>query len=171
MNIAITLAVTLAAACAVHGQEANPLTAEAKQAYMEVKNYILRSAEKMPEAEYGFKPAPRVRSFGQILGHIAEEQYFYCSAAKGEQKAVDVEKAKTSKADLIAALQDSFAYCDSVWAGFTDAKAVQMIQAGESRRTRLRMIWVDTMHNNSHYGNLVTYMRIKGLVPPSTEGQ
>ena len=171
MNIAITLAISFAAACMVHGEEANPLTAEAKQAYTEVRNHIMKSAEKMPEAEYGFKPAARVRNFGQILGHIAEEQYFYCSSAKGEQKAVDVEKAKTSKADLIAALQDSFAYCDTVFDGLTDATAVQMIQVGQSRRTRLRMLWADTIHNNSHYGNLVTYMRIKGLVPPSTEGQ
>jgi uncharacterized damage-inducible protein DinB len=171
MKIAITLSVTLAAACAVHAQEANPLTAEAKQAYTEVKNHIMKSAEKMPEADYGFKPAPRVRSFGQILGHIAEEQYFYCSAANGEQKAVDVEKTKTSKAELIAALQDSFSYCDSVFDGLTDATDVQMIKVGQSRRTRLRMLWADTVHNNSHYGNLVTYMRIKGLVPPSTEGQ
>lgn len=171
MNIAITLAATFTAALAAHAQEPNPLTTEAKQAYTEVKNQIMKSAEKMEEADYGFKPAPRVRSFGQILGHIAEEQYFYCSAAKGEQKAADVEKAKTSKTDLIAALQDSFAYCDSVFDGFTDATAVQMIKVGQSGRTRLRMLWANTIHNNSHYGNLVTYMRIKGLVPPSTEGQ
>src|SRR3981189_3440819 len=131
MNIMLT--VTLAAACAVHAQEPHPLTEEAKQAEMEVKNHIMKSAEKMPEADYGFKPAPRVRTFGQILGHIAEEQYFYCSAANSEQKAVDVERVKTSKADLIAALQDSFAFCDSVWDGFTDAKAVQMLQMGHTR--------------------------------------
>jgi hypothetical protein len=123
------LTITLAAACGVHAQEPNPLRAEAKQAYIEVKNHIMKSAGKMPEADYGFKPAPRVRNFGQILGHIAEEQYLALPTPR------------------------------------------QMIQMGQSRRTRLRMLWADTIHNNSHYGNLVTYMRIKGLVPPSTEGQ
>jgi uncharacterized damage-inducible protein DinB len=151
----------------VSAQISNPLSTEAKQAYTEVKNDILKSAEKMPEENYGFKPAPRVRTFGQILGHIAEEQYFYCGAVKGEQKAVDLEKIMTSKAELIAALQDSFAYCDAVYDGLTDATAVQMVKRG----TKLKLLWGNTVHNNSHYGNLVTYLRIKGIVPPSTEGQ
>jgi uncharacterized damage-inducible protein DinB len=144
---------------------------DARHAYAEVKNNILKSAEKMPEENYGFKPAPRVRSFGQILGHVAEEQYFFCGSVKGEQKAVDVEKTKTLKADLVSALRDSFAYCDAVYDELTDASAVQTIQVGESRRTRLRLLWGNTLHDTSHYGNLVTYLRIKGLVPPSTEGQ
>jgi len=86
-------------------QTGNPLSREAKDAYTTIKNDILKSAEKMPEENYGFKPAPKVRTFGQILGHVAEEQYFYCSAVKGEQKAADIEKTKTSKADLLAALR------------------------------------------------------------------
>jgi uncharacterized damage-inducible protein DinB len=165
------LAMTLAAGCTLQAQDANPLTAEARQAYAAVKNDILRSAEKMPEENYAFKPALRVRTFGQILGHVAEEQYYYCGAVKGEQKAVDVEKAKTSKTDLLAALRESFAYCDTAYDGLTDAAAVAMVQAGGSRRTRLRILWGNTVHDSSHYGNLVTYLRIKGLVPPSTEGQ
>ena len=159
------------AVCVLNAQDANPLSTEAKQAYTSVKNDILKSAEKMPEENYGFKPAPRVRTFGQILGHVAEEQYFFCGSVKGEQKAADIEKAKTSKADLLAALHDSFAYCDAVYDGLTDATAVQMIKVGQSQSTRLKMIWGNTVHDNSHYGNLVTYLRIKGLVPPSTEGQ
>ena len=83
------LAVTLTAARALNAQEANPLSAEAQQAYTTVKNDILKSAEKMPEENYGFKPAPRVRTFGQILGHVAEEQYFFCASVKGELKAAD----------------------------------------------------------------------------------
>src|SRR5216683_7846255 len=106
-----SLAAVFVAALVLHAQDANPFSADARQAYAEVKFNILKSAEKMPEENYGFKPAPRVRTFGQILGHVAEEHYLYCGAAKGEQKAVDVEKTKTSKADLIAALKESFAYC------------------------------------------------------------
>src|SRR5689334_1976638 len=165
MKIALT--VTFVTACALNAQDANPLMTDARHAYAEVKNNILKSAEKMPEENYGFKPAPRVRSFGQILGHVAEEQYFYCGAVKGEQKAADIEKTKTSKADLLAALRDSFAYCDSAYEGVTDATAVQMVQ----NRTRLKILWGNIVHDNSHYGNIVTYLRIKGIVPPSTEGQ
>jgi uncharacterized damage-inducible protein DinB len=168
MKISIAVTATLAA-CALYAQ--NPLSTEARQVYESVKNNILRSAEKMPEENYGFKPAPRVRTFGQILGHIAEEQYIFCSAVKGEQKAADIERTKTSKADLLAALHESFAYCDSAYGSLTDAAAVEMVQAGASRHTKLRMLWVNSIHDESHYGNLVTYLRIKGLVPPSTEGQ
>jgi uncharacterized damage-inducible protein DinB len=170
MSITIFTA-AFAAVCVLNAQDANPLSTEAKQAYTAVKNDILKSAEKMPEENYGLKPAPRVRTFGQILGHVAEEQYIFCSAVKGEQKAADVEKAKTSKADLLAALHESFAYCDSAYDGVTDATAVQTIKVGQSQHTRLGMLWRNTVHDNSHYGNLVTYLRIKGLVPPSTEGQ
>jgi len=164
-----SLAVVFVAACTLHAQD--PLSADARQAYTEVKSNILKSAEKMPEENYGFKPAPRVRTFGQILGHVAEEQYFYCGVARGERKAVDVEKTKTAKADLLAALQGSFTYCDAVYGAITDATAAQTIQVGQSQRTRLHFLWGNTLHDTSHYGNLVTYWRIKGLVPPSTEGQ
>lgn len=164
------LAVTLVTAWALNAQDANPLSTDARAAYADVKNNILRSAEKMPEENYNFKPAPRVRTFGQILGHIAEEQYIYCGAARNEQKAADIEKTKTSKADLIAALRDSFAYCDAAYS-LTDAAATQMVRAGSRTRSRLHVLWGNTLHDTSHYGNLVTYLRIKGLVPPSTEGQ
>ena len=159
------------AAFGLHAQDANLLIAEAREAYAEVRNNILKSAEKMPEDYYGFKPAPRVRTFGQILGHLAEEQYFFCGAVKGEQKAADVEKSKTAKADILASLRESFAYCDAAYAGLTDATAVRRVGSDGKGSTRLRMLWANTAHDNSHYGNLVTYLRIKGLVPPSTEGQ
>jgi uncharacterized damage-inducible protein DinB len=161
----------IAGASVLCAQDANPLSSEAREAYTDVKNDILKSAEKMPEENYSFKPAPRVRTFGQILGHLAEEQYLYCGAAKGEQKAADVEKTKTSKADLLTALHDAFAYCDAVYDGLTDSAAVQVIKVGKNQHTKLRILWGNTVHDNSHYGNLVTYLRIKGLVPPSTEGQ
>jgi uncharacterized damage-inducible protein DinB len=164
-------AVCLALSGVLAGQNPNVLGSDAKQAYTEVKNNLLASAEKMPEEFYSFKPAPRIRTFGQILGHLAEEQYMYCSAVKGEDKAIDAEKSKTSKADLVTALKDSFAYCDSAYDALTDAAAIQTVMRGKAEVTNLRLLWNNTVHDNSHYGNLVTYMRIKGLVPPSTEGQ
>ncbi len=149
----------------------NPLSAEARYAYNVVKENLLKSAEKMPEENYSFKPAPRVRTFGQILGHIAEEQYIYCGHVRGEQKAADVEKTKTSKGDIIAALKDSFAYCDAAYDRMTDSNAVQVVKIGGRETTKLHVLWENVVHDNSHYGNIVTYLRIKGLVPPSTEGQ
>lgn len=153
-------------------QAQNPLSDDVKRAYADVRNYILKSAEKMPEENYDFRPAPRVRTFGQILGHVVEEQYlFFCAPVRGEQKAVDIERVKTSKADLIAALKESFAYCDSAYDGMTDRKAAEVVNVGGSRSTKLRLLWMNVVHDEEHYGNLVTYLRIKGIVPPSTEGQ
>lgn len=159
-------------AAALRAQDANPLSADVKSAYEEVKSNILRAAEKLPESDYSFRPAPRVRTFGQILGHIAQEQYLYfCAPVKGEQKSVDIERTKTSKADLIAALRDSFTYCDSAYDKMTDADASTIVNTGGSKSTKLRLLWMNIVHDESHYGNLVTYLRMKGIVPPSTEGQ
>jgi uncharacterized damage-inducible protein DinB len=161
---------SLALATALQAQ--NPLSADVKQAYADVKNNLLRSAEKMPEENYDFRPAPRVRTFGQIVGHVAQEQYlFFCGPVKGEQKFADVERTKTSKADLVAALKESFAYCDSAYDAMTDVKATDMIDIGGNKSTKLRLLWMNVVHDQSHYGNIVTYLRIKGIVPPSTEGQ
>jgi len=159
-----------AAVCILRGQ--NPLSDDLRESYMEVKNNILRSAEKMPEENYSFRPAPRVRTFGEILGHIAQEQYlFFCGPVKGEHKAVDIEKTKTSKADILAALHGSFTYCDGVYNPMTDATLVQVVDTGGSRHTKSALLWSNVVHDTLHYGNLVTYLRMKGLVPPSTEGQ
>jgi len=142
-------------------QTSNPQSDELRRVYAQTKNYILKAAEKMPEENYAFRPAPRVRTFGQILGHVAEEQYlFFCGPAKGENKAADIEKTKTSKADIVVALKESFAYCDTVYDELTDRDGA-----------KLSLLWKNLIHDNQHYGNLVTYLRIKGLVPPSTEGQ
>ena len=102
----------------------NPFSAFNKQAYGFVKNVLLRSAEKMPEENYSFKPTESVRSFGQVLGHVADAQYLFCSKALGETNpALKIEQTKTSKADLIAALKDAFAYCDKAYDSMTDASA------------------------------------------------
>jgi uncharacterized damage-inducible protein DinB len=162
----------LLSAAVVSAQDANPLSEDAKRAYSEVKNNILRSAEKMPEENYDFRPVARVRTFGQVLGHIAQEQYLYfCAPVKGEQKSVDIERTKTAKSDLIAALKDSFAYCDSVYDKMTDAEAMGEVNTGGSKSMKLRLLWMNIVHDESHYGNIVTYLRMKGIVPPSTEGQ
>jgi uncharacterized damage-inducible protein DinB len=146
-------------------QSPNPISTNVRDAYLQVRGNILKSAEKMPEENYNFRPAPRVRTFGELLGHVAQEQYIYfCGPVKDEQKAADIEKTKTSKADLIAALKDSFGYCDSAYAEMTDATVM-------AHPEKLRLLWMNVLHDGEHYGNMVTYMRIKGIVPPSTEGQ
>jgi len=156
---------------AVAPAPANPLSTWNKTAYGAVKNILLRSAEKMPEESYNFKPADTVRSYGQIVGHLADSQYYFCSTALAEKNpAPKIEQTKTSKADLIAALKDAFAYCDKAYDGMTDASGTEMVKLfGREDTPKLSVLTVNQMHNLEHYGNLVTYMRMKNIVPPTSE--
>jgi uncharacterized damage-inducible protein DinB len=159
----------LASVCMLQAQ--NPMSKETKGLYTAVKGYILKSADKMPEANYAFKPSPEVRSFGAILGHLADDQYFFCSAAKGEKKDTKIEKDVTSKADLVAELKKAFAYCDSAYDDLTDAKGATMMKFGNGERSLSGILNFNVAHDFEHYGNIITYLRIKGLVPPSSEKQ
>jgi uncharacterized damage-inducible protein DinB len=150
----------------------DPLSTWNKLAYSRVKGILLKSADKMPEDTYGFKPVDTVRSYGQIIGHLADAQYMFCSVALGEKNpALDIEHTKSSKADLIAALNVAFAYCDRAYDSMTDASAVQIVKLFGSDAPRLSALTVNNMHDLEHYGNLVTYMRLKNIVPPSSEQQ
>ncbi len=148
----------------------NPLSTFNKTAYGAVKNILLRSAEKMPEENYSFKPTDAVRSYGQILGHVADAQYMFCSIELGEKNPdLKIEQTKTSKADLIAALKGAFAYCDRAYDGMTDASATQMVSLFGNDTPKLSVLTVNNMHSLEHYGNLITYMRLKNIVPPTSE--
>jgi uncharacterized damage-inducible protein DinB len=170
MRLLILLLIPTAALLA---QTPDPKTLVGGQAALQdiVRNNIVKSAEKMPEEHYAFKPTPEVRSFGQLIGHIADAQYFFCSTALGEKNpAPRIEKTKSGKADLSAALKEAFAYCDKAYA-MADDQATQMVKFLGAERTKLAVLSFNSMHNMEHYGNIVTYMRMKGLVPPSSEGR
>jgi uncharacterized damage-inducible protein DinB len=148
----------------------NPFSAHSRHMYLGVKTLLLRSAEKMPEENYGFKPTESVRTFGQILGHAADAQYLFCSVALGEKNpALKIEQTKTSKADLIAALKDAFAYCDKAYDGMTDASGRDTVKLFRQDMPKLGVLAVNTLHSTEHYGNLIVYLRMKNLVPPSSE--
>ena len=165
-----TLLLYLLATAAVAVAQDNPLSAFNKRAYGQVKVWLLGSAEKMPEENYTFKPTDAVRSFGQVVGHVADAQYLFCSAALGEKNpALKIEQTKTSKADLIAALKDAFAYCDKAYDGMTDATATQMVKFFGGDTPKLSVLTVNLAHSAEHYGNIVVYLRLKNIVPPSSE--
>src|SRR5205085_4296590 len=103
---------------------------------------------------------------------LGDAQYLFCSKALGEANpAPKIEQTKTSKADLIAALKDAFAYCDKAYDSMTDAMGTQMVKLFDSDAPKLGVLTVNNLHNMEHYGNLVTYMRIKNIVPPTSEQQ
>ena len=163
------LLICLLAPAAAISQD-NPLSTYNKTVYEGVKSILLRSAEKMPEENYSFKPTEAVRSYGQIIGHVADAQYLFCSIDLGEKNPdLKIEKTKTSKADLIAALKDAFAYCDKAYDGMTDASASQMVKLFGGDTPKLGVLTVNNLHSIEHYGNLVTYMRMKNIVPPTSE--
>ena len=132
------------------------------------RNFSLAATE-VPESLYAFRPAPTVRTFGQIVGHVAGSQFSMCAVVLGEPARPEdaVERSKTTKADLVAALQASIELCEKAYAQ-SDALAQGQAELFGRMRTRLWILGLNAVHNGEHYGNLVTYMRIKGLVPPSS---
>ena len=150
--------------------EANPPYAFTKMAYGFVKASLLGSAEKMPEENYGFKPAETVRSFGQIVGHVADSQYYFCSVVLGDKNpGLQIEKTKTSKADLIGALKAAFAYCDKAYDGLTEASGGEMVKLFKGDLPKRDALTANALHGVEHYGNLIVYLRMKNIVPPSSE--
>jgi len=118
-------------------------------------------AEQMPEENYAFKATPDVRSFGELVAHVADTQTRFCSMAAGEQKSVNA-ASKKAKADLAAALRDSSAMCDAAFDGLTDATPAGM------GRSKLALVEFNTGHSNEEYGYMSVCMRLKGIVPPSS---
>ncbi len=149
---------------------ANPISASEKGFYGLVSGEVIAAAQKMPEENYSFRPTPDVRNYGQLVGHIADAQYGFCAAATGDtQPMKDIEKTKTTKADLVAALKEAVAYCNKAYAGMTDAEGSKMTKFEGYPMARLAVLSVNTAHTDEHYGNMVTYLRMKGIVPPSSE--
>jgi len=147
---------------------ANPMSTELKQMYAGVKNNLIKMAEKMPEENYSFKATPDVRTFGQLVGHVADSQARTCSTINGEAKSLNA-SAKTSKADLVAALKESFAMCDKAFDALTDTKAGELVTMGQRQRSKLGALAGTVSHSNEEYGYMSVYMRLKGIVPPSSE--
>ena len=178
-GLCLAFAALMAVPSALLGQEksqapatppANPITASEKGLYSFVSTAAVGAAQKMPEENYSFKPTPEVRSFGQLVGHVADASYMFCSLSLGEANpAKAIEKTKTSKADLVAALQDAVAYCNKAFDSMTDVKGSQMVKFRNFEIAKLTVFSLNTAHTDEHYGNMVTYLRMKGIVPPTSE--
>jgi uncharacterized damage-inducible protein DinB len=153
-------------------QTTSPFITELKQYYYEaVKRNLSAMAEKMPEEHFAFKPVPEIRSFGEAVAHVADAQARNCHLVSGAgSKTLDADKRRT-KADLLAALKESFAICDVAFAALTDAQANEMVKMGQSgfQLTKLSLLVSMISHSNEQHGYMAVYLRLKGIVPPSTE--
>jgi uncharacterized damage-inducible protein DinB len=144
----------------------------AKTMHANVRRNLAEAAATMPEGEYAFKPVPEIRSFGQLIGHVINANFFFCSQVKSEKSpgTQDYEKV-ADKATLVKALGDALAYCDAAYNDTTDANfqtLVKVAAPSKEQTPRGMLLMFNTTHNQEHYGNLVVYMRLKGHVPPST---
>lgn len=170
MKRLLLLLALLPAPALAQGADAPTAVGAVTPVYRQAATYILAAAEQMPEADYSFKPTPDVRSFGQLVGHVANAQYMICAAAMGEANPARQNFEQTAdKAALVAGLRASTEYCDRAYAQ-SDAAAMGMTQMFGSERTRLSALVLNAAHDYEHYGNLVTYLRLKGMVPPSSQG-
>ena len=144
--------------------------AEVQAAYNRIKPNVLKAADKMPEAGFQFKPTADIRTFARIVNHVTEAQFRVCSALNGETadpKAVPSDTA--DKATVIAGLKASFAVCDKAYAALTDATISEVVAIGPVKRSRIGAAWGNVSHDNEQYAELSTYLRLKGLVPPTAE--
>jgi uncharacterized damage-inducible protein DinB len=165
MKLLPFLILTAGALCAE-----DAIMADARMQWGIVKNNFLKAAKKMDESKYSYKASPEVRTFGGFIGHVADANYNFCGQVLGEKKAVNAEKTMTKKDDLVAALEGSIAFCDKAYA-LTDEEAMKKIKFFGGDRTKAGVLFFNNMHDYEHYGNLVTYMRANGIVPPSSEGR
>jgi uncharacterized damage-inducible protein DinB len=166
MNQALTY--MFATVVAVAGLQAqSPFRNEVKAAYQTASGNILKAAEKMPEADFNFKPTPDVRTFGQLIAHVADAQTGLCGILKGEPKRGDA-ASKTSKAELIAALKASSDFCEAVYSGVGEADEGTIVKSPRGERSKLGLMYFNATHDNEMYGTIAVYLRLKGIVPPST---
>lgn len=164
------LAAALAGGSCLFGETPNSLMAGQKALYEGVSDALVRGAEKMPEENYTFRPTPKVRSFAELVGHAADAQMMFCSVANGSKPpSTKTEGTKTTKQDLVEALKESAAFCDKVYGSLTDAEAAQTVNLFGHTAAKLNVLSFNTAHADEHYGNMVTYLRLKDIVPPTSE--
>jgi uncharacterized damage-inducible protein DinB len=151
------------------------LAGVAKTMHAAIRRNIADAAEEMPAGEYAFRPTPQVRTFGQLIGHLVEANFFFCSQAAGTKSPATTDYEQISdKATLVKDLNDALAYCDGVYAASTEANFLRPVKIGyrpgsaSANTVRGAVLMFNIAHNNEHYGNIVVYMRLKGHVPPST---
>jgi uncharacterized damage-inducible protein DinB len=168
----LAAALVYLAAAGPRAQTTSPFIAELKRYYYEaVKRNLSAMVEKMPEEHFAFKPVPEIRSFGEAVAHVAEAQARNCNLVSGAgSKTLDADKKRT-KAALLAALKESFAICDGAFAALTDAQANEMVKVGQSdfQLTKLSLLVSMISHSNEQHGYMAVYLRLKGIMPPSTE--
>jgi len=154
--------------CSLQAQTADALVKDVQQSYMGIKMNILDAAEAMPDSAYDFKLSPEQRTFGGWVAHVAEAQTGTCARIAGTNQKSDA-GSKTSKADLLAALKESFNACDAAYTGTTPENYLSAVKSFRGETPRIAALYGNIGHDQECYGNMVGYLRAKNIVPPSTK--
>lgn len=144
---------------------------DVQRGYATLKTNILKSADSMPAADYTYRATPEVRTYARVVNHVTEAQIRACGAINGTaaDALAKVPADTADKATIIAGLQASFAECDKAYASLSEATLLQMVPIGPTTRSRIGLAWGNVSHDNEQYATLALYLRLKGLVPPSSE--
>lgn len=174
MVFAVASLVGLLVPAALFGQASptpstNPLSAEVQGRYAQQKGFILKAAQNMPAENYSYKPTPDIRTFARVVDHVIEAQNRSCGALNGTSDPKPAPPETADKATIVDALNASFAECDKAFAALNDTSITNMVQAGPAKRSRIGIAWGTVAHDQEQYATLALYMRLKGLVPPSSE--
>jgi hypothetical protein len=142
--------------------------------YEGLKSTVTGVAERMPEAEFGFRPSSQaqVRTFAQVVAHIAASQFSTCANLRGTANPVagrDLEKELTTKPAALKALAESFAHCDDAVASLSDATAGEFVSVGRGQAARAAVVAGLLAHTSEMYGVSTVYLRARNLVPPASE--
>ena len=164
------LTVILVAACGLHAQDANPISANMKQSWTNIRDLLTRMADKMPAEDYRFKPTPEMQDFGQRVAHVIGFNMRACAQMMGHENNLNLGTAP-SRAEVVAAMKQANAECDGVFNTLTDAELVKMVPAGRGgERLKLALLQGNVLeHSQEMYGYLAVYLRLKGIVPPSSD--
>ena len=165
----IALLPTVFSCTQLQAQE-NPFTADVRQGYASIKDNVLKAADKMPASDYSFRTVQQVRTYGEMVAHVADANTRMCGLLKGETPTANA-AAKTSKEELVTALKASFDYCDPVYASMTDAEGAATVKWARWEMSKLGLLNFNVRHDNEMYGIMGAFLRIKGLIPPSSESR
>ena len=168
---ALVFAAAAPLAAQTQQSSANPMSASLQRSFASVSNYIVRAADEFPADKFDFKATPDVRSFAQELAHVADAHFTYCSRAANTASPQQgrIEGTITDRTALLAKLKESVAFCSGIYEGVTDATLGEEYTVGRARGVRLAALVSNVSHDNEHYGKIVTYFRLNGLVPPSSQ--
>ncbi len=174
MKIRVFLTLACAAVCSLAGQTQppakqteSPATKEIREEFYAVTNNIRHAADKMPETDYGFKPAAGMRSFGEVLAHVADVQSKTCRSMLQDKKPVPSTPG-ASKSAVTKTLAASFDECYEAFSELSAENQNHTVTTPAGDRARIAALTMVLGHDNEEYGYMAVYLRLKGVVPPST---